>query len=180
MAARYSNIRQGRQLNDALGNYITYLQTPRTPKINSRGDRPPSQVVYVVPFGQDLATDEVTPVNSPTAGVGRLSGLINAAGTGGEVLTTLGAKTPAYVEGFNPARLVTFENATKTKTVATSDVTKLPYLKYTGERFTCAFGRKTATDDLEDVFQALYAAARARTGLQVNRISLVIERFKRQ
>lgn len=51
---RYTDIRRGAQLNQALGNYITYLQTPRDPQVGSRGARPPQRQVYVTPFNFDL------------------------------------------------------------------------------------------------------------------------------
>jgi hypothetical protein len=178
---RYSDIRRGAQLNEALTNYVQYLTTPRTPKTNTRGARPAQQQVFVLPYSIDLGTDQVVAVKSPTEGVNRLVPLINnTTDTQAEVLTAKGSKTPVVIQGFSPARLVTFENTTRSVTVATSDITKSKYLKYAGDRYQCAFGKKAANDDINDAFNILLAAAKARTGLEVNRVSMQPERISRR
>lgn len=174
--ARYSDIRRGQRLNQSLQNYVTYLTTPRTPNLNTRGARAAQRNVYIEPYGVDVATDEIFVVRSPVEGYNRLATLINGAGTQSQVGDTAGAKTPNEVAGFQPAKLVTFENATRSVTVATSDITQNRYLKYAGERYSCAFGKKTATDDLLDAIEILRAAAKARANLEINRVSVTVER----
>lgn len=176
---RYSDIKRGARLNNQLTNYIQYLSTPRTPNPNSRGARPDQNRVYVVPYGVDLGTSEVVGVNTPAAGYNRLAAnVINTTDTQAEVADALGSKTAVGVSGFSPAKLVTFENATRSVTVATSDITQNKYLKYSGTRFACAFGRKTATDDIFDAFAKLKEVCLARTNLEVNRVSLTLERVR--
>lgn len=177
--SRYSDIRRGAQLKTALDNYVQYLQTPRAPRLNTRGARAAQIRTFIVPYGIDIAADEVVPVSSPAAGYNRLQGLINSTNnTQAEVTNDVGTKTPTNVVGFSPARLVTFENATRSVTTPTSDVTKREYLKYAGTRFQCAFGRKVAADDLYDAFQILKTAALGRPNLAVNRVSLINERIR--
>ena len=178
MARRYSRIREAGQLNAALTNYIQYLTQPRDRNIGTRGARPPSQSIYVTPFGFDVATDEVVRVRNSQDGYSALATRINAAGTGAEVLNTLGAKTLATVGQFTPARVVWFRNATRSVSVERSDVTNLQYLKYDGQRDSCGFGRKTATDNQYDAFDSIKTGIlAANTNLEVNRISLSPEKY---
>ncbi len=178
MARRYSRIREAGQLNLALTNYITYLTTPRTRNIGTRGARPASKAAYVVPFGFDVATDEVVRVQNSVEGYTALAGRVNTTGTGAEVTDTLGSKSLATVGQFSPSRVVWFRNATRSTTVERSDVTNLQYLKYNGDRSSCAFGRKTATDNEYDAFDSIKSAIlQANSSLAVNRISLSREKY---
>jgi hypothetical protein len=178
MSRRYSRILQGAQLNTALTAYIAHLQQPRTRNVGTRGARPDSKFVYVTPFGLDLPTGQVARVNNATEGYTALAGRVNAAGTGGEVVDTLGSLNVATIGRFNPARVVWFRNATRATTVVRSDVTNLQYLKYAGDRSSCAFGRKTATDNEYDVFGQIKSGIRTATPtLEINRITLTREKF---
>ncbi|MEL6605356.1 MAG: hypothetical protein AAFP20_19255 [Cyanobacteria bacterium J06614_10] len=178
MGNRYSRIRQGAQLNTALTNYINHLTTPRTPNVGSRGPRDPRKSVYVTPFGFDIATGEVVRATNAIDAYTALAAQINAAGTGGEVTDTLGSKTIAQVGSFSPARIVWFRNATLSTQVVKSDITKLDYLKYNGDRSSCAFGREAADDNMYDAFDAIKAAILSgNAGLELNRVSLTRERY---
>lgn len=176
--ARYSDIRRAAQLKASLDRYTTYLSTPRTPDLNSRGDRAVQVSAGVIPFSLDIAGDMVA-TSAPQTGETRLKTAINAI-SGAKVFT--GAEVTGDVDSLNafkPARVTTFENATKTKTIATSDVTGARYLKYAGDRFSLPFGKdtKAGTEKLVDVFDAIKAALKARQNLDVNRVSVVPERY---
>ena len=177
--SRYSDIRRGAQLNQSLTRYTSYLTTPRTPNVNSRGALDAQQSVGVIPFDLDI-TDDYVAARSPVAGVSRLQSVIDGV-SGLKVLAgnDLTGQTAQAVTGFKAARVTTFENATRGVTVATSDVTNQQYLKYSGDRFSCAFGRATAagTGKMIDLFDALKGALKARTGLAINRVSLTPERY---
>lgn len=178
MARRYSRIREAGQLNLALTSYIQYLTTPRERNIGSQGPRPDSKAAYVVPFGFDIATDELVRVQNSVEGYTALAGRVNTAGTGAEVVDTLGTKSVASVGQFSPSRVVWFRNATRTTTVARSAVTNLQYLKYSGDRSSCAMGRKTATDNEYDAFESVKSVIlQATPTLEVNRISLSREKY---
>lgn len=178
MSRRYSRILQAGQLNLALTAYLQHLQQPRERNIGTRGARPDSKLVYVTPFGLDLPTGQLAQVNNPVEGYATLAGRVNAAGTGGEVTDTLGSLNVATIGRFNPARIVWFRNATRATTVVRSDVTNLQYLKYTGDRSSCAFGRKTATDNEYDVFGQIKSGIRAANpSLEINRVTLTREKF---
>jgi hypothetical protein len=135
--------------------------------------------VGVIPF--DLAiTDDYVAARSPVAGVGRLQSVIDGV-SGLKVLAggDLTGKTAQSVVGFKAARVTTFENATRVVTTATSDVTSQRYLKYSGDRFSCAFGRATAaeTGKMIDLFDSLKGVLKARGSLEINRVSLTPERY---
>jgi len=177
MGNRYSRIRQGAQLNQALDNYINYLQTPRTPNLNSQGPRNLSMTNYVTPFMTDLAADEKAAAQVNPDHYNELQATINAGGTGAAVTDTLGADSVVSLPKFRAARVVLFENNTRNVTVETSDVTAQRYLKYTGTRRSCPFGRNLENDDQMDAFlqvkaglMTLFAAS------EIKRVSLTREK----
>ena len=177
--ARYSDIRRGGQLNAELTRYISYLTTPRERKVGQGKAREARVAVWVNPFGRDLATDTLALTYTTQADITALAGRVNTSGTGAELVTTLGSKGQISINGFSPARLIYFSNATKTKSVVTSGVTGRKYLKYTGARQSVPFGRKLATDDQQDAFEGIKAAIiAADSGKAVKRFSLSLERFK--
>ena len=178
MSRRYSRIRQAGQLNLALQNYIQYLTEPRERNVGTRGPQDPRKSVYVTPFGFDLATAELARVTNGVDDYAVLAPKINASGTGGAVTDTLGTKTIATVGRFSPARIVWFRNATRTTSVVRSEVTNLQYLKYSGDRSSCAFGRENADDNQYDAFDAIKAAILADDAdYETNRVSLTREKY---
>lgn len=174
---RFSDIRRGGELKLKLDAYTNYLQNPPAPRLNSRGDRAPSKQVFLNPFGMDLATDEIVAVNANSDGYTKLAASVNLPATGALVAETSGTSTIRSLGRFRPAKVSTFENATKTKTTPNSRFTGRPYLKYTGEGFSCPFGRRNADDDINDCFGEIKKILRARQNLQVNRVSLTPERI---
>jgi len=178
MSRRYSRIRQAGQLNLALTNYIQYLTEPRERNVGSRGAQAPRKSVYVTPFGFDLATGEVARATNGVDDYTALATQINASGTGGAVTDTLGSNSIATVGQFYPARVVWFRNNTRTTQVVRSEVTNLQYLKYNGDRSSCAFGRDAADDNQYDAFDAIKAEILdANASLATNRVSLTRERY---
>lgn len=178
MGRRYSRIRQAGQLNLALTNYIEYLTQPRTRNVGSRGPQAPRKSVYVTPFGFDLQANELVRATNAVEDYTVLATQINAAGTGGEVTDTLGANEVATVGSFSPARIVWFRNSNRSTTVARSEVTNLQYLKYAGDRSSCAFGRANADDNQYDAFDAIKAAILGgNPSFETNRVSLTREKY---
>jgi hypothetical protein len=178
---RMSDVKRGRQLNEALTRYTSYLTTVRTPNVNSRGARAAQTVCGVIPFDIELGAGEIIQVNSPTEGVAALSTIINE-NPGSEVLTGngLNGKTVAVFRGFKPARVVVVQATTRSVTVATSGITGSRYLKYQNtDRFSCAFGRQSdaSTGKMVTVFQELKGRYRNRTGFEINRVSITPEKF---
>lgn len=179
---RFSDIMRGAQLKAAQDRYLQYRATARGARVGTRGDRPPQGKVGIIPFDLDIAADSLIPVNSPVAGITRLSATINLV-PGLKVFSAeaLNGKTLLTQVGFSPARVVTVEAATKTGVAATSAMTGQTYLKYTGtDRYSCAFGRDTVTSakGMTTLFLALKTELQKRPNLQVNRVSLTPERFK--
>ena len=177
MGSRYSDIRRGAQLNEDLNNYINYLSTPRTPNVGGGTPRGAQRQLFLTPFGQDIETDQVVQVQANADSYTALSAYI-VSGNGAAVDTAVGTKTIANLKGFRPARVVWFRNATRSVTVARSEVTNRQYLKYAGDRASCPFGRATATDDQMDVFNAIKADILTNNAsLEVNRVSLTREKI---
>lgn len=181
MARRYSDIVESARLKPALDKYIEYLQgtATRPSRINTQGDRQAVNPVYIYPFGLDLGTGEVIRAFFSTTRDTPLVSVINAV-TGVSVDTTIGSKTAVERPGFRAARVVWFRNATKSKSVGTSDITGLQYLKYAGSRSSCPFGRDDATSpaDMFDAFQEIKTALKGQANLAVNRVTLTKESFK--
>lgn len=182
MADRFSRIKKGAYYNGALQNYIEYLQqaATRQPNVGSRGALPARQQVFVEPFGKDMGSGNVVAVFAAETSVTELADDINFAGTGARVLTTLGGNTVVAAPGFSPARVNYFRNANRSVTTPVSKFTGKEYLKYAGSRFSCPFGRNTASDDQDDAFAAVKARLMAQTGLAVKRVSLQPERWRQR
>lgn len=174
---RYSRIRQGAQLNQALQNYITHLSTPRVPNLNSQGPRNLTKQVYVTPFKADVAADEVAAAKMNPDHFTRLGARVNGAGTGAQVDEAIGANSIVSLPGFRAARVVLFHNATRAVTVSTSEVTGTRYLRYAGDRFSCPFGRALENDDEGDAFLAIKAAIFAAETGDVIRVSWTREKL---
>ncbi len=180
MSNRYSRVRRGAQYNEALNNYITHLQTmgTRQPKLNSRGALGTRKQVFLTPFDKDLATDEVIEARMAADHWTVMAPFINHTSTNAELLETLGSKTVVSSVGFTPAKVIYFRNTTRSVTVAKSDVTKMDYLKYAGDRYTAPFGRKAATDDEADCAAAIRAKINAdNASFAIRRISFTPERW---
>jgi hypothetical protein len=177
--SRYSRIRQAAQLQLALTALRAYDDTPRTPQLNTRGAQGPFTNVYVNPFGFDIETDEVIRVRNNAPAYTALATAINTTDTGAEVTNALGSKTVAIRGGFSAARIIWFRNATRSVTTPRSAVTNLQYLKYAGDRSSCAFGRKAATDNMHDAFSQIKGVLlTSNAGLAVNRVTLQPERVR--
>ena len=176
MSNRYSRIRHGAQLNAALTNYIQYLSTPRTPNLNSQGARNLTSTAYVTPFGTDVEADEVASSRVNPDHYTELQPTINGAGTGAQVTDAIGANNVVSIPKFRAARVVLFENATRTVTVATSGVTANRYLSYAGDRRSCPFGRNLENDDQMDAFLQVKAGLlQLFNASAVKRVSLTRE-----
>ena len=179
MSRRYSDIKRGARLNAELTRYVAYLENSatRVPNLNSRGDRDPSTNGSVAPYGFDLASGEEALVEAPTPSFAKLNTVIGTAADA--AFSSPAAANARKINGFNPAKIVYFENTTKTKTVATSAVTGARYLKYAGTRYSMPFGRQSATSNLYDGFDAIRRTIQTSiTNQQVQRISLTPEKFK--
>jgi hypothetical protein len=179
MSSRYSNIRQAVQLQAALTALRAHEDRVRTPQINSRGAQGARKNVYVNAFGFTFESTEVLRVRNNSADYTTLSTPINNAATGAKVTDALGSNTVVVRPGFSPARIVWFRNATRSVTPARSEATNQEYLKYAGERSSCAFGRKTVADSQNSVFDAIKTAiTAANPGNVINRITLQPERVR--
>lgn len=147
MARRYSQIKRGAEYEVGLNNYIDYLRTAETRPTKRmqggvRGARRQTLPAALRPFGVDLGTAPYVAVR-----VGLDSSQELAAAVTGRLFTS-GANLAAAtrIEGFRPAKASAFRG-TGAATYVQSKVTKLHYLKYTGDTFNIPFGATAETEE---------------------------------
>ncbi|MEM6837684.1 MAG: hypothetical protein AAF609_12610 [Cyanobacteria bacterium P01_C01_bin.120] len=159
MGNRYSDIKRGARLQEGLNNYIQYLQSlgTRPSRIGQQGPRNLDKLVFIKPFLIDVEATEVLSAQNTTDGYNQLQTYING-DPQAAVTDNIGTDTLAALPNFRAARVILFLNATRSVTVARSDVTNLEYLKYAGTRYSCAFGATADTDDIMDAFAGIKAA----------------------
>lgn len=181
MSNRYSRVRRGALYKEALDNYVQHLQTmgTRQPKLNSRGALGDRKQVFLTPFDKDLDTDEIVETRMAADHWTVLGPFINDPSTNAELLESRGSKTVVSANGFSPARLTYFRNSTRSVTVKKSEVTKMDYLSYNGDRYSAPFGRKAAGDDEADCAAAIRAQINTdNASFQIRRISFTPERWR--
>lgn len=153
MARRFSRIKQASYLNQAVDNYINYLQTAATRPRNVGGGqpRPPQIALAIEPFTVATAADENYLAYASQPARSQMSSSI-----GTSAIEVGGAVNAKKVAGWSPARITMFVG-TGTSAVATSAITGLRYLKYNGSSYSHPFGKAAATDSEYDKFLAIRA-----------------------
>lgn len=177
MARRYSQIKRGAEYDLALDNYITYIKnvdTRPTKRLQggSRGARRQTRYAAVRPFGVEMpaGTFAATRVGEESfTEVG--SAVASRLFTSGANLT--GA---SRLDKFRPAKAVGFRG-TGAAAYVQSKVTKLFYLKYTGDSFGVPFGAISDTEEeyagsliVKNAIITLFGAA------DIKRVSITAER----
>ncbi len=147
MSRRFSRIKQGAELNTALDNYITYLKNIDTrPSKRTqggvRGSRRETVAAAVLPFGKEMGTGEYAATRVSTEGLTGLGTVLNGR------LYTQGAQLAGAIKilKFRPAKVTAFRG-TGAATYVQSKITKLYYLKYTGDTYGSLFGATSATEE---------------------------------
>lgn len=160
MGNRYSDIRRGGELKQALDDYVQYLSNMQTraTKRQTGGTyaaRPGEIVpVFLRPFGVPVANTDVVQNranDTAFAGPADLDGIPNF-GTGADARfehTTTTKTVVSAPKGFSPARCTAFVR-NGTPAYVRSKVTKLYYIKYPGKSYAVPFGRQmNAAGDTE-------------------------------
>lgn len=170
--SRFSDIRRGARLNEALTNYQAYLARPVSTALPTYKARPAVIPLEITPFGFALPASTFARVN------GNASWLtINAVPEVAAATEVKAASSNAgELSGFTPARVVWFRNATKTVSTETSKFTGQRYRKYEGERLSMPFGQKNGTDREFVVGQSIKSALKSITTFAVNSVSITPER----
>lgn len=179
MANRYSRISASARLRPALDRYVSYLQgaATRQSRIGTQGAAPERQEVGILPFTFALDTGEQVIVTTSKEDLQNQGATINASSRAA-ITTDINTVTdPQRIPGFKAARVISFINATRSATPATSEVTGLQYLKYNGTRRSVVFGAKAANDDERDAFLDVKARLiTANASAAIKRISLSPEK----
>lgn len=147
MTRRFSDIKRALEYKTGLDNYVDYLtnlDTRQTKRLvgGTRGARRRTVRAALLPFGMDLEAGQYAAVR-----IGEKSN--TAIGTNlGTRLYTSGAQLDGAIAfgGFRPAKLAVFRG-TGAATYVPSKITKLQYLKYTGDTYTIPFGALTEAEE---------------------------------
>lgn len=176
--ARYSDIRRGGELKQALTNYINYLQNmdDRPTKRQKGGavERTPFKKVniQILPFGLTLATTIPGLI---------IRGSSKSIGSGGALQSILGnvRANPTVADTadvlstkeFRPAKVHAFR-VTGAGTYKQSKVTKLYYIDYPGDTYSAPFGALNATEEYATAVRLIRAdIIKAFAGARSARIS---------
>jgi len=152
--AKFSDIRRGGELKEALTNYVKYLddmstrQTKRQKGGAVDAEAVKSIKIDLIPFGIKMPT--TTPkftVRASGKGLGAGSPLRES--LSGRVDLSV-AETSSEVSGedFRPAKVTVFKGSGAGKYVQ-SKVTKLYYIKYPGDTYSAPFGAKTEAEEYQ-------------------------------
>lgn len=170
--SRFSRIRQGARLGAAQTRYVQWLQASATrpQRIGQGTARGPQTTIYLEPFGRSMPTATLA-----AAKVSNEARTIMSTAIGLRAVTTAPTGGGQRMPGFTPAKVVLFVR-TGNGTVATSEITGLQYLKYTGSSYSHAFGRGTSTalefEEFNEIKDDLLSGAPNR------RVSYKAELFK--
>ncbi len=177
MARRYSQIKRGAEYDAALDNYITYLKnidTRPTKRLRggTRGARRQTRVAAVRPFGVELPAGTFASTRVGQESFNELGSTVSTR------LFTSGANLAgaSRLDKFRAAKVVAFRGSGAAAYVQ-SKVTKLYYLKYTGDSFGIPFGAITDTEEeyagsviVKNAIITLFGAA------DIKRVSIAPER----
>lgn len=178
---RYSRILESAKYFAAIDNYIKYVtdSTKRGSRVGTGKKRPPSQLLYLIPFGRTLVSDEGDPTKNQMAVARGARATWDRVKGEAEVNTRVKQTAPANaglivrLEDFRPARVNIITGRAGQGTAKTSAVTGMKYLSYGGKSTSIPFGKKVAADDQQDTFDLIKAAL----SIPNSKISLSKERF---
>lgn len=149
MARRYSDVLRGAELNQALNNYVDYIQNidnRQTKRLRggAPGEARPRRQVAVKPFGIEMGAGEFALVGISQASYTKLSSAIGARMS----ITSEALGGASKLDRFKPAKVNYFEpTSDSARSYVQSKLTKLYYLKIQGDSFSAPFG---ATTDAEE------------------------------
>lgn len=168
---RFSDIKRGGRLNQALGAYTNRLNNPPPRNVGGGGARAPQQEGSIIPYGfGDFATEKII-VRRPVTGA-QLDPFLVVGNKATFATSTAGA---VKQRGFSPAR-VTTQSGARSISTPTSQFTQQEYLKYNNlTRLTSAFGRAAATDLEFEARDSIRTDFLANTATVIKRISFSAE-----
>lgn len=147
MARRYSQIKRGAEYDLALNNYVDYIrnaQTRPTKRLQGgiRGARRQTLPAAVRPFGAELGAGVYYSTRIGQESSNEIGSALSTR------VFTQGAQLAGAIrlQGFRPAKVTAFRGSGAAAYVQ-SKVTKLYYLKYTGDTFGAPFGALSDTEE---------------------------------
>lgn len=174
---RFSRIKQGAELNQALDNYVNYIRdTANRPtkrlQGGTRGARRKTVIRGVQPFGQELAANTFYEVR---IGEDSITALGSAVGT--RLKEIQAPANVMRVKGFRPAKFSVFAG-NGNAVYAQSKITRQYYLKYDGDNYSIPFGASSETEEEAQGAQVVKAAINNALGdKDIKRFSYQPERL---
>jgi hypothetical protein len=158
MADRYGDILRGARLKVALDNYIKYLsgEVNRQPNIGKGKPRAATTTLYVDPFGTKLAAKQSAQVNGPQEFWNSHKPKFSTYTK--DTLDTKGGEISLKIKGFRAARASYKTGINPTGVEATSNATKMKYLKYGGTSQSLPFGQAETFTTESAAFEAIKTA----------------------
>jgi hypothetical protein len=170
---RMYRVLRGERGDAAKAKLLAYYQRlgPEVSGVGTRGNRPASAALYVVPFGQNFGTGNYL---QTSALVNSITALRGAVGTHAKLSITAGTENGLKLKGVHAARVSATSGVRDTGTPETSKLTGLHYASYGGKSTSMPFGRTSATanEKEEDVFEVIKADLGA-----FKRVHLIRERI---
>lgn len=156
MSRHYSRIQQAARYQQALNNYVAYVQgkSERQPNIGNGKKRDASQTLYIRPFGVPATSSDLFTVSGSLPTWEEFSGIIS----GHAVATVATGKTAVKVRGFKASRVIIITGRAQDGTVKESHITKTKYLSYGGKSRSLPFGRAADADTELSVFTTIKSA----------------------
>lgn len=150
--ARFSAVLRGYRGQAARDKFIQHIQGLSTQgdNIGTKGNRPPSIKLYLLPFGLPLGTTLLVQASalSPSWDLFK-----NGSEVSSRVKTTPGTDTSIKLSRYAPPRVIRRQQSSTTGTAKTSKLTGLKYLHYNTESASIPFGKKTGDVGVVEVFQ---------------------------
>jgi len=171
---RYSRIIEATRYYAAIDNLIKYWSdsTRRGTNVGQGEPRPPSQLLYVVPFGVSLATGQMARQSAAETAWQRYGSQFN---NYTDATQPVDAGNVVKLADYAAARVIILEGRSNTGTVKTSAVTGMKYLSYGGSSTSIPFGRSVGTDTIQSVYDTIANNIRTANQQASLRLSLKLE-----
>lgn len=166
---RNSRILAAARLKGAVDKYLDYfVNTARQGiRVGTGSARPPSKDLYIIPFGQKIATGQQV---KQTAAEPSWTKYKTDFSTYTDDTAPAGDGNVLRPANYRAARIVIITGRSDTGVAAISNVTGTKYLKYGGKSTSIPFGKNVAADEQESVFNTISAKLKlsATGGIKVS------------
>jgi hypothetical protein len=169
---KFYRILRGQRGAAAKTKFLNHLEGLDTVSaIGTRGNRPDSTELLIIPFGIKLGSDVLL---EQSALVPSWTALKSAIGTHAKE-TPPASTTQVKLRGARAARISATSGITATATVKTSKLTGLKYADYGGKSISAPFGKTSYTSN--EVEQDVFEVIKVSLGAAYKRVHLIQEKI---